>query len=104
MEERSVNFIKCPYCGREYTVDEIYLPNHLLGKTREVLRLVDGTIDVIDYINAPDFMEKYKCDGCDNTFNVKTTLTFTTSKEVKNNKEDFKVSLYTEDRLILPEE
>jgi len=102
LKETELNIIKCPYCGREYTIDEIYLPNSLLGKTREVMRMVDGTIDIIDYINPPDLNEKYECDGCGNTFTVKANLSFTVSKEIK--KGDFKIPLYPEGRLILPED
>ena len=102
LKETSLNMIKCPYCNREYTVDEIYLPDNLLGKTREVLRLVDGSIDIIDYKIPPDSNEKYECDFCGNVFNVKANLSFTVSPESK--KGDFKVSLYPEGRLTLSED
>ena len=45
MEEKSIT-IKCPYCGAEYKVSEIFYPYDLTGKVTEVIRDEDGiTVD-----------------------------------------------------------
>ena len=103
-DEKKINTIICPYCDREYTPDEIYIPDIILGKTKEVLRNSDGSIDIIEYEKAPDLVENYVCDKCGKPFIVKANIEFTTAKNIKLEKGNYKIPLYREDRITLKEE
>mgnify|MGYP002520847224 CR=1 FL=1 len=103
-DDRKLNVITCPYCNREYTPDEIYIPESFLGKTREVLRNIDGSIDIVEYEETPDLTETYVCDKCEKPFIVKANVQFTTTRDMELEKGDYKVPLFKKDRLVLKEE
>lgn len=74
------NIIKCPNCGCEYNIDEIFVPSSLVGKSHRVIKNEEGKILYIDYVSEddkPDYTERYKCDNCDTDFVVEAKITFT---------------------------
>lgn len=91
------NIIKCPNCGCEYNIDEIFIPGSLVGKSHRVIKNEDGKILYIDYLSEddkPDYTERYKCDQCDSEFTVEAKITFSTkSLAVSDNFQNESVSL-----------
>ena len=83
--------VECPYCGKEYQPCEIYLPNHLLGKSY-IERDVYGKPTFIDEKVPQDLTETYTCDDCGKTFKVTARLEFATSCKSTDSNE-FRVSL-----------
>lgn len=70
--------IKCPKCGYEYTVSEIYLKDSLTGTT--LLADRDSAGHIINIVGTePDLNEEYVCDNCNTIFNIKADLSFTTT-------------------------
>ena len=85
MTSKDYNFvngiIKCPKCGCEYNIDEIFVPGALTGRSHRVIKNEDGKILYIDYLSEddkPDYTERYKCDNCDCDFTVEAKITFAT--------------------------
>lgn len=75
--------IKCPHCQAEYLPAEIFLPNSLLGKPREIEKDANGQI--IQYLGTNmDPIESYRCDFCNRKFNVEMSVKFFTNSKVKN--------------------
>lgn len=75
--------IKCPKCGWEYHVSEIFYPYSLTGKASNIVRSEEGKIL---YMNCeePELEETFCCENCDHEFTVKAKVTF----EVVEEKED----------------
>lgn len=97
------DFIKCPNCGWEYTLAEIFYPKYVLGNPKDIERTSDGKI-VEYYGHSPELEETYKCDNCSCSF--KTHLAFSHTSELlhtSNELEDFVQPLYS-DRLFLKED
>ena len=96
------HIIRCPYCEYEYVPSEIYLPNSLLGKPRNIYKDLDGKIDSVD--STPNLNETYCCDNCNKHFKVSASIKFNVTKfEELNFDEDFSTPLY-KDRIVLKEE
>ena len=53
-----LNYIKCPYCGREYTPSEIYVPKYFFGYPYNIMR------------NEKEEISRtlYKCPYCEKTY------------------------------------
>lgn len=68
--------IKCPHCGAEYTLDEIFLPKSFFGRSSTVTKDALGHILYVEWEENPDLSETYNCDFCkkdfDTTLDVKT--------------------------------
>ena len=94
--------IKCPVCGYEYVVSEIFIPKYLLGNPKLIERDNEGKIDV--YVgDEQDLVEEYTCDNCSTAFKVRANITF--DVEVLENKtfnDEYITEIYT-DRLTLKE-
>lgn len=76
------NKIICPYCGYEYTISEIFMPEDLLPNTGDVVRKQDGSIDFC--LGAQELAkEDYLCDNCNHKFEVEPIISY------KINKVDF---------------
>ena len=69
------NIIRCPYCNTEYLPGEIFLPNHFLGKPKDVERDYSGKIIYYDGIEQ-DLTESYICDKCSSTFEVVASISY----------------------------
>ena len=72
------NKIVCPFCGREYLLAEIFLPQAILGKPESISRDFDGKIIAFEG-SEPDMSESYCCDNCNNIFDVTIDMNITTS-------------------------
>lgn len=94
--------IICPKCGYEYTISEIFIPQYLLGKPRNIIRDDLGRIEVYDGIEQ-DLTEEYTCDKCNTTFNVNATITFETTINEAKTEDDYVSTIY-ENRLVLDEQ
>lgn len=83
--QKKWSVIRCPHCGWEYTLAEIFYPESLLGRPDSVIRDALGKIIYQDYTkdNEPCQSEKYFCDGCGQLFIVEPVLTFKTKSEVE---------------------
>ena len=98
-----MQFIECPHCKRQYTIQEIYLPNYLLGKATDVVRNEDGVIET--YEGTPqDVVEQFTCESCNCTFKVKAKLDFETEiVDDENFGDDYSTTIY-KNRINLKEE
>jgi len=70
--------IKCPYCGYEYTIDEIFVKGELIGQSHRRIKDPLGKILAVDYgdeENEPQLIEHYICDGCNKEFEIEATIT-----------------------------
>lgn len=69
--------VRCPHCGMEYSLDELFVSKYILGRSDHVVRDPLGNIILIDYItedSKPYLTEQYICDGCNKQFNVELTI------------------------------
>lgn len=83
-ENEQVKIIKCPKCGCEYTVAEIFVPESLTGRSHRVIKDALGKVLYVDYLDdedRPDYVEHYQCDNCDTKFVVEAQMTFKTKLE-----------------------
>lgn len=67
--------IKCPHCGYEYHVSEIFFVDSLMPQAKKIIRDASNTIIYIEAEEA-DLEEWYQCDNCDKNFKASVTLTF----------------------------
>ena len=72
--------ITCPYCGAEYHLSEIYVPNALVGRPVFIQKDITGHITNIAGIDSC-MTETYNCDYCNKTFDVVVQITTTTIKQ-----------------------
>lgn len=81
MEKQTTNYvtIKCPYCGAEYTLDEIYLAKYITGKSKQLMKDPTGKILLAEFELEPDLTEIFNCDYCHKDFNVDLEIKTTTS-------------------------
>lgn len=80
LENLDVNncIIRCPVCGQEYLIAEIFLPEDFLGNPSNIVKRVDGKIDF--YLGEkPSFETSYCCDNCNTTFDIKAKVAFETT-------------------------
>lgn len=67
--------IKCPKCGKEYLVGEIYIPDAFVGAPKYVER--DSRGQIINYLGTDmDTTEFFTCEDCDTHFKVEASVTF----------------------------
>lgn len=86
LEKKQNWLIKCPHCGYEYHVSEIFFIESLMPKAKKIIRDESNTIIYIE-AEEPDLEEWYQCDNCDKNFKASATLTF--KSEVDLLEEDF---------------
>lgn len=83
-----MNIIKCPKCGREYLLSEIFYPDEFFGHPSNIIKDEEGKII---HIKGKDMnlTETYSCDSCGCEFKVEVSL----STKVEENKDivDFDV-------------
>ena len=102
MKNKDFTVIKCPKCGCEYLPAEIFFPDTLLGKPRDVIRDDNGTIEYYggDSLNLK---EEFECEQCGIHFNVSAKIEFTCTYDEKIDfDEDFVTTVY-KNRVILEE-
>jgi len=94
--------IECPHCKRQYTIQEIYMPNYLLGYAKDIVRNSDGVIEAFDGVEQ-DLHEQFTCEECNTTFKVKANIEFETEiVEDESFNDDYSTTIY-KDRIKLEE-
>jgi len=75
--------IKCPHCGYEYTLEELFLASDILGKPRDLVRDPLGKILYCGWEedSEPEYKTKYICDHCNKIFNAELKITAVATKE-----------------------
>ena len=73
--------IKCPHCGAEYTLEEIFYPEDLFSTIRTCTKDSDGKILHVDFIEKATLSQTYCCDFCDKEFTTTLTVTPETTKD-----------------------
>ena len=74
MEDKVKYFaFKCPKCGAEYTIAEVFYPENLLGKPGDIIRDDKGKILVITG-KEPNLEEDWECEYCGTNFKVKLDI------------------------------
>lgn len=66
--------IKCPKCGYEYLASEIFYPEQILGKAKEVLRDDNGNILWVTEDEESCLEEDWECDRCHCDFKAKLDI------------------------------
>lgn len=80
MRNRKEKVIRCPQCNYEYLPAEIYMPNSLLGKPRNISK-EHMTGRILEYMgNSMNPVETYICDNCNTEFKVIANINFNTQK------------------------
>lgn len=80
MKTKREKVIKCPHCGCEYLPAEIYLPNELLGRPKNIDK-EHMTGRIMEYMGSSmNLKETYMCDRCDTLFKVTANINFNTQK------------------------
>lgn len=74
--------IKCPHCGAEYTLGEIYISKYITGQSKDIIKDPTGKIIATTWAENPDLKETYNCDFCNRDFNVELDIK-ATSKELE---------------------
>jgi rubredoxin len=100
MKPKQLRVIKCPVCEYEYLPAEIYMPNDFLGKPDTVIRDENGKILGFTGLKMND-TESYKCDNCDNLFEVVSTTYF--SSKTTGSSSDGYVTKLNKDKFFLQE-
>lgn len=93
----------CPSCGYEYLPAEVFIPDSLLGKPKDIERSIEGKILLHDgYDQEPE--ETFTCEHCGKPFRVVAHMSFETFYDSKR---DFLTAysepLYKEKRYHLEE-
>lgn len=99
--DKKVEYIVCPRCGREYLPAEIYYPDNFLGKPQDIERVnnkVEGFTG-----KSMDLEETYICDSCNTKFKVTATVKFKTSELAKHDMSRAYVTPLFEEKLTMYE-
>lgn len=85
------NIIKCPHCGYEYHVAEIFYPDEIVGKPENIVRFNTEIISFMDDSIKPTAY--FTCDNCNKDFKVTTSIKYEVEKiefeyetKIKSNK------------------
>lgn len=71
------HIVKCPHCGWEYLLGEVYYPENTIGQPSNIIRDPLGKILYEEYEdgNKPLAEDKFVCENCDRPFIVELTTT-----------------------------
>lgn len=93
--------VKCPKCGAEYTIAEIFYPENLLGTPVDIIRDDNGRIIFIDG-KEPELEEDWECEHCGTDFKVKLEIKPTVVYDKRLDfKDDFSVDINKSDKEVL---
>lgn len=75
--------IKCPHCGYEYTLEELFVKEDIFGWPQDIIRDPLGKILYVGYKDneEPEYKTKYICDHCDKPFIAELKISVNTYKE-----------------------
>lgn len=94
MKSKNFTVIKCPKCGYEYLPAEIFFPNTLLGKPKNIIRDDAGKIEYFSG-DSLNLLEEFECENCGIEFEVLATMTFSTKYDKKADfDEDYETTIY----------
>lgn len=71
------NLITCPKCKAQYTVQEIFTPDIVVSKCKDIIKTPDGELVGCNGIEEP-FEEEYACDFCYTRFKIKGNFVWNT--------------------------
>lgn len=92
--------IKCPYCGAEYLLEEIFMADDIIGN-RHAIKDEKGRIVFIEGDN-PELVSEYICDYCDKKFTASIEFDVCTGIVQDLWEDDYSVEIY-KDRIELAE-
>lgn len=93
--------IVCPHCGAEYLLEEIFMPEDIIG-SRMPIKDSKGRIVHVEG-DEPELSAEYICDYCDKKFTVNLSVkTNATIEEEGLWEEDYTVEIH-KDRIQLEE-
>lgn len=95
-------FIECPNCKCQYAIQEIYHPDYLLGRPKNIIRDENGQVELFEGTEQ-DLVEEYTCDKCNTTFKIKADIKFETEILSTKSYDDSYVSKIYKDRINLTE-
>ena len=72
--------VTCPYCGAQYLVSEIFMPESLLDKAYTTHKNENGIIEFVDGKQA-ELEESYVCDYCNKQFKVEASTYYVARKD-----------------------
>lgn len=84
--------IKCPKCGREYLLAEIYYPEDLTGKPQNIIKDENGKI--ISYSGIPSTKnQEFICDSCNSKFSINCNIEVSTTLQKDDFEEEYIVKI-----------
>lgn len=98
--ENKINVIRCPHCGTEYHPSEIFIPEYLIGRPKDIEKNYLGKIVNIEMALKPDLKEEFTCEKCFQKLNISAHIRYDVSIKTY---EDYTTKKY-KDRLVLNEE
>lgn len=66
--------IKCPHCGCEYHLAEIFMPTDIIGEPHDIVRDEDENIIYFEDTKL-DSVQTYECYNCNTKFTVEAYIT-----------------------------
>ena len=94
---QNYTLVRCPKCGYEYTLAEIFFPDDLLGNPINITRDNSGHIEFIEG-KMPELTETYDCVNCGITFKTRLMMTTSSSYNKLLDEEDFTIDLTDSDK------
>lgn len=85
-------YIKCPKCGREYTINEIFMDEDFLGTQHHIIKDEEGKIIGFDG-EEPLFEEEFECDECNTKMHLKANVTIKVDSVQVEDDDEFTVKL-----------
>lgn len=93
--------IKCPKCGAEYTLADIFFPEDLLGKPTNVIKDDEGKILFIEG-EVPQLVEDWECERCGTDFKVRLDIKPLVEYDKKFDfSDDYSIDLNADDKEVL---
>ena len=79
-KHKGYQVVTCPYCGAQYLVSEIFMPEDLLDKAYTIHKNENGIIEFVEGEEA-ELEESYVCDYCDKQFRVEASTYYLAVKD-----------------------
>ncbi len=101
---KDIPVIKCPVCGEEYMLGDIFYPDKFFGRQIDLVRKPSGEVDYF-LGEDPDLSEEFTCENCLTKLNIKANINFniTTIKE-ENFDEEYTTQIVVPKKIKLEEE
>ena len=92
----------CPICGQEYLPSEIFNPDAVFGKQRDITKSDSGEIRF--YLgDDPDLEEEFICDNCNTKLKINMIMTFNVEPFKEENFEDYSTKIDKPKKIKLDE-